>query len=126
MYIIDFFSFFYFRQNLLESITNYPNSQRNELIETMQALHRIIIGTDPRRCYDELCKLHAKFVLIEFFNQFIRFSFSMPPTTNNSQSFNDLIRQSSGLTRLKADKFIVVESTKQEIEQRIEKLTNNI
>lgn len=54
------------------------------------------------------------------------FSSSIPPTTTNPQSFNDLIRQSSGLTKLKADRFIIVDSTKQDIEQRMEKLTKSI
>ena len=41
---------------------NYPNSQRIELLDTMEALHRTVMNADPRHCYDELCKVHSKFV----------------------------------------------------------------
>ena len=125
-------AFVFPRQNLLESIANYPNSQRSELLQTMEFLHRTITGADPRHCYDELCKVHSKFVTMKIVRSqrihgfLLLLSFSIPSITTTPQLFNDLIRQSSGLTKLKADKFIVVESTKQEIEQRMEKLNNSI
>lgn len=104
----------------------YPNSQRMELLDTMEALHRTVMNADPRHCYDELCKLHSKYVVFMRIRLICLVLYSISSMSRTAQSFNDLIRQSSGLGRLKSDKFIVLDSTKQEIKQKIEKLNQSI
>lgn len=51
---------------------------------------------------------------------------STPPITTNPQVFNELLLQTSGLIKLRANQLIADNSTKQDINQRIEKLENSI
>ncbi len=51
---------------------------------------------------------------------------TIPPITTNSQMFNELILQISGLSKLKNNQLIADNSTKQDINQRIEKLEISI
>lgn len=52
--------------------------------------------------------------------------YSIVPLTTSPQVFNELLLQTSGLTKLKADEFIGDTATKQDIKQRFKEFTYKI
>ncbi|CAF4044445.1 unnamed protein product [Rotaria sp. Silwood2] len=90
-------------QSLLEAIINYLSYKHSESTATMEALRRMISSLDPRHFYDEMCRIHS----------------NITQMTINPQAFNELLLQTSGLTKLKSNQFIGDSSTKQDIKQNL-------
>lgn len=88
------------------------NNDLGPKAERLQQLFSI----EPRHCYDELCKIHSKFVFYYLFI-FIKFSIlnSIPLLTTNPIVFNETLLSTSGLPHLEANKFIVDDSTIKDI-----------
>lgn len=66
-----------------------------------------LCSTDPRHCYDELFKIHPKFVYL-YMNVFleVRFMRSIPSLSTKPIEFNDSLLKTSGLTNLEADTIV--------------------
>ncbi|CAF2069418.1 unnamed protein product [Rotaria magnacalcarata] len=97
-------------QTLLEAMTNHLSYKHDESTAAMGTLRRMITSVDPRHFYDEICKNHS----------------NIAPLTTNSLVFNELLLQTSGLTKLKLNQFICNSSIKQELKQKIHSLTLSI
>jgi hypothetical protein len=76
--------------------------------ECLQQLSSI----EPRHCYNELCKIHSKFVFYYLF-VLVKFCFlnSIPLITTNPIVFNDTLLSTSRLSNLESNKIIVDDST---------------
>lgn len=60
--------FLFRRQNILEDIVKYPNSNRDEMVALIAPLKKKISFTDPAHCYDEICRTTIKFERIKLEN----------------------------------------------------------
>ena len=95
-----------YRLDVLQSIATYKNDYSDSSSIDVESL-RELDSTDPRHCYDGLCKIHSKFVYL-YINVFleVRFMRSIPPLTTNPIEFNDLLLKTSGLTNLEANTIV--------------------
>ena len=102
------------RRSLLDSIANYMNNDLGNSNKNVQSLQQILCSAEPLHCYDELCKIHSKFVLFIYsFFIFVHLNYfqSITSKTTNPIVFNDILLQISGLFNLEANKIIIDDST---------------
>ncbi|CAF1382169.1 unnamed protein product [Rotaria sp. Silwood1] len=90
-------------QSLLEAMVNYLSNKHCEPITTAEALRRMISSLEPRHFYNEMCRIHS----------------NITQMTTNPQTFNELLLQTSGLTKVKSNQFIGDGSTKQDLKQNL-------
>jgi hypothetical protein len=87
------------------------NNARRNSYPTSESLKQIC-SIDPSHCYDEVCKIHSKFVFcFRLILVKLYYLFSIPLLTTKPIVFNDLLLQTSGLPNLKANKIIVDDTT---------------
>ncbi|CAF0796613.1 unnamed protein product [Adineta ricciae] len=96
-------------QNLLDNIASYPSYYSNQS-KTVELARQTVRSINLQHCYDQICDLHSNTV----------------PLTTTPEIFNQSLLQSSNLSKLKADQFVVDNSTKQDLKQKIDTLTENI
>ncbi|CAF1621235.1 unnamed protein product, partial [Adineta ricciae] len=99
--------------DVLQSIAKYNNDYSNSSSMDAESLQELD-STDPRHCYNELCKIHS----------------NIPSLTTRPIEFNDLLLKTSGLTNLEVDTIVaddtVGDSTISALRRKITTLTDEI
>ncbi|CAF0979554.1 unnamed protein product [Adineta steineri] len=94
-------------QNVLDAVANYYSE---DSVAAIKQSRQLISSINPYHSYDELCTIYSH----------------TPPITPSPQVYNMTLFQATSLTKVKSDQFVVDNSTKQDLKQRIEILTNSI